>query len=172
MRVVLLFALLGCSVWLTACPGPLVGPTVDLATIATPDPVPAAALPLVLPRLGPSANAGEWKAWVPPQVQPNGDRVEGHWIVIQQTPPAAEVIEPTPVIPRAPKTQFGAKPAVRPASPASPASPTPPPGQPGLPLAVPQPQMPQMHQAPQMPKAPPFSMPFPPQGGPMPYATP
>lgn len=170
MRALVLSVVLMCGVGLVACAKPLEGPPIDLETVATPDPVPAAAVPVVLPALGPSANAGEWKAWVPPQVQPNGDRVEGHWIVIQRTPPAAEVLEPTPVIPRGPKPQFGAKP-VRPQAPAPQAGKTDVPG--AREMAAPQmPQMPQTPQTSQTSKPLPFSMPFSPHGGQMPYATP
>jgi hypothetical protein len=95
---------------LSACAGPLQGPKADLAQIAAPDPVPVAvpAKASLAPAL---ADPNRWRAWVPRQVQPNGDVVEGHWMTVSLTPPKEEVLEPARPIPRAPKVSaaLGAK---------------------------------------------------------------
>ena len=103
------WVLLLISVSLWGCVKPLQGPEADLSAIAAPDPAPPA--PRVPPALpaGPVLGAGEFKAWVPPYVQPNGDRSEGHWLVISLTPPASETLEPVTPMPRAPKPFYGQK---------------------------------------------------------------
>jgi hypothetical protein len=58
-----------------------------------------------MPTLGP----GQWRAWVPRQVQPNGDVTDGHWLEISLTAPPVETLEPVKPMPRAPKTHLGAK---------------------------------------------------------------
>src|SRR5262249_29209092 len=97
-----LLVLVSVSLW--GCVKPLQGPEADLAATAAPDPAPPPPAPRVPPALpaGPVLGAGEFKAWVPPQVQPNGDRIEGHWLVISLTPPASETMEPVTPMPRAP----------------------------------------------------------------------
>jgi hypothetical protein len=92
-----------------ACTASLQGPEIDLATIATPDPVPQPVKP-PLPLPGPTPDAGSFRAWVPPVTHANGDRIEGHWHTISLTPPPAEVMEPTVPMPRAPKTHVVTKP--------------------------------------------------------------
>ncbi len=95
---------------LTACTAPLHGPEVDLHAIATPDPVPQAVRTVPQPPPGPLPGAGRWRAWVPPQVQPNGDTIEGHWMTVSDTPPPVETVEPAVPMPRAPKVHLGQKP--------------------------------------------------------------
>src|SRR5256886_4826713 len=73
--------LLLAGVSLTACTAPLQGPEADLHAIATPDPVPQVVRPVPQPAPGPPPAQGHFRAWVPRQVQPNGDTVEGHWIM-------------------------------------------------------------------------------------------
>jgi len=111
---------------LTACTAPLQGPTVDLATIATPDPVPQAVRVVPPPAPGPTVGAGRMRAWVPRQVQPNGDTTEGYWMDISLAPPPAETVEPVTPMPRAPKIHGGQKPAAQ-SQPQIPAQPTVPP---------------------------------------------
>jgi len=103
--LVLVLALSTCS----ACTAPLQGPEANLHAIATPDPVPQVlrAVPQAAP--GPTPGTGRWRAWVPRQVQPNGDVTEGHWLELSLESPAAEFLEPVTPMPRAPKTHFGAK---------------------------------------------------------------
>ena len=101
--------LLLAGVSLTACTAPLQGPEVDLHAIATPDPVPQVTRPVPQPAPGPIPAQGHFRAWVPPQVHPNGDTVEGHWIHVSTTPPAVEVMEPAPPMPRAPHPHLGVK---------------------------------------------------------------
>jgi hypothetical protein len=98
----------------TACTAPLQGPQADLVPVATPDPVPVTVRPVSPPM--PAVGPGRWRAWVPRQVQPNGDVTDGHWLEISLTPPPVETLEPVKPMPRAPKTHLGAK---------SPAVPTP-----------------------------------------------
>jgi hypothetical protein len=93
----------------TACTAPLQGPEADLHAIATPDPVPQVVRPVPQPAPGPTPAQGHFRAWVPPQVQANGDTVEGHWIIVSTTPPAVEVLEPAPPMPRAPHPHLGGK---------------------------------------------------------------
>jgi len=95
------------SLTLAACTAPLQGPAVDMAQVATPDPVPVVERPVSppLPAVGP----GRWRAWVPRQVQPNGDTTDGHWLEISLTPPPVEMLEPVKPIPRAPKPHLGVK---------------------------------------------------------------
>ena len=92
---------------LAACTAPLQGPQVDMVQVATPDPVPVIARSVSPPlsTLGP----GQWRAWVPRQVQPNGDTTDGHWLEISLTPPPVETLEPVKPMPRVPKTHLGAK---------------------------------------------------------------
>src|SRR5262249_37627436 len=112
-RMVRCWVLLLISVSLWGCVKTLQGPEADLSAIAAPDPAPPSPAPRVPPALpaGPMLSAGEFKAWVPPQVQPNGDRMGGHWLVISLTPPASETLEPAVPMPRAPKPFYGQKPA-------------------------------------------------------------
>ena len=95
---------------LTACTAPLQGPEADLHAMATPDPVPQVVRPVPQPAPGPIPAQGHFRAWVPPQVHPNGDTVEGHWIIVSTTPPAVEVLEPATPMPRAPHSHLGVKP--------------------------------------------------------------
>lgn len=91
---------------LPSCVTPLQGPEIDLVAVATPPPIPEP------PRLapGPTPKAGSFRAWIPRQIQPNGDESEGHWATISLTPPAAEVMEPAKPMPRSPKASVSAKP--------------------------------------------------------------
>ena len=95
------------SLTLASCTAPLQGPQVDMVQVATPDPVPVPVRPVSppMPTLGP----GQWRAWVPRQVQPNGDVTDGHWLEISLTAPPVETLEPVKPMPRAPKTHLGAK---------------------------------------------------------------
>ncbi len=95
------------SLTLAACTAPLQGPPVDMAQVATPDPVPVVVRPASPPL--PAVGTGRWRAWVPRQVQPNGDTTDGHWLEISLTPPPVETLEPVKPMPRAPKTHLGAK---------------------------------------------------------------
>ena len=61
------------------------------------------------PAPGPTPEQGHFRAWVPREVAPNGDMIDGHWITVSTTPPALEVLEPMQPMPRAPKTHVGAK---------------------------------------------------------------
>ena len=111
-RLIMLVVLSLCS--LTACSAPLQGPEADLHAIATPDPVSdvvrrvSPPAPPSVP--GPTPAQGQFRAWVPREVAPNGDITEGHWVTVSATPPAVEVVEPAQPMPRAPKTVFGVKP--------------------------------------------------------------
>jgi len=100
-----LFALVPLT--LAACTAPLQGPQADLVQVATPDPVPMAVRPVPSPM--PAVGPGRWRAWVPRQVQPNGDTIDGHWLEISLTAPPVETLEPVKSMPRAPKTHLGAK---------------------------------------------------------------
>jgi hypothetical protein len=107
------------SLTLAACTAPLQGPPVDMVQVATPDPVPVIERP-VSPSLS-AVGPGRWRAWVPRQMQPNGDITEGHWLEISLTPPPVETLEPVKPMPRAPKTHLGAKsPAPTPPQPQTP----------------------------------------------------
>jgi hypothetical protein len=101
---VLLGGLLGL---LTACtPQPLVGPPVDLKTIAQPDPVvppPPEPPPVVVaPSAVPTPPPG-WRAWIPPTQAANGDTEEGHFVTISPQAPPVEEVEPAIPMPRAPR---------------------------------------------------------------------
>ena len=114
------------SVTVSGCK-PLHGPETDLATIATPDPVPQAVRHVPQPPPGLVPAEGAFRAWVPRQVAGNGDVIDGHWITVSLTPPAQEVIEPVKPMPRAPRAHVAPKPAPAPFQPVSPpqqASPT------------------------------------------------
>jgi hypothetical protein len=119
-RLLLTILLLSC----TACTPPLQGPEADLHAIATPDPVPQAVCtvppPAPQPAPGPTPGVGRWRAWVPRQVQPNGDVTEGHWLDLGLDPPIVEVLEPVTPMPRAPKTHLGAKPTAAPSTASAP----------------------------------------------------
>jgi hypothetical protein len=119
----------------TACTRPLQGPAADLHAIATPDPVAQSSRALPQPLPGPTPEQGSFRAWVPPQTSANGDQVQGHWLVISNTPPALETTEPAKPMPRAPKTHFGAKSPAQ-APPQMPAQPQP------VPPATPTPVLP------------------------------
>ena len=106
IRRVLMLTLV--SVTVSAC-APLHGPEVDLHAIATPDPVPQVTRPVLPLAPGPAPETGRWRAWVPRQLHPNGDVVEGHWLDISLTAPPVETIAPVKPMPRAPKTHLGAK---------------------------------------------------------------
>ena len=93
---------------LMACTAPLQGPEADLHAIATPDPVPQVVRTVPTPPPGPTPEQGQFRAWVPREVAPNGDSIEGHWITVSTTPPVVEVLEPVNPIPRAPKPHLGA----------------------------------------------------------------
>jgi hypothetical protein len=86
---------------LTACQ-PLQGPPVDLATIATPDPLPEPVRPAYVT---PASTPGTFRAWIPRQVTPEGDVTEGHWLALTLAPPVLEGLEPEKPMPRAPKGQ-------------------------------------------------------------------
>src|SRR5436853_5157133 len=85
---------------LAACTAPLQGPEADLHTIATPDLIPQVVRPVPQPAPGPTPEQGHFRAWVPREVAPNGDIIEGHWITVSTTPPALEVLEPATPMPR------------------------------------------------------------------------
>ena len=104
MKRFFLLALCG----LSACAGPMQGPEVDLVQVAQPHPTPVTTPPIPQ-SIGPQTGHGQWKAWVPRQVQPSGDTVEGHWITFSLTPPPEERMEPAKTLPRAPKVHYGAK---------------------------------------------------------------
>lgn len=121
MRRLLPLALVATT--LSAC-APLQGPLADLHQVATPDPPPPAARPVLttVPPLGP----GRWRTWIPPQTAPNGDVTEGHWLELSSAPPVVEVLEPVKPLPRAPKVTFG-KAQVSPAAATQPPAPSSPP---------------------------------------------
>jgi hypothetical protein len=102
---------------LAACTAPLHGPEADLQAIATPDPGPQAVRALPQPAPGPPPGPGRWRAWIPRQVQPNGEVTEGHWLELSLEAPAVDVLEAVTPMPRAPKTHVGAR---HPASPQAP----------------------------------------------------
>lgn len=92
------------SLSVVRCTPVLQGEPLDLGVEATP-PLAAAAkphLPTAPPSMIPSAMGGGFRAWVPRQVAPNGDVVEGHWLEVSEQAPAAEVLPPSVHIPRAP----------------------------------------------------------------------
>jgi hypothetical protein len=117
-----LLPLLLATLLLTACTAALTGPDADLHALATPDSTPPVVRVVPQPAPGPTPGTGRWRAWVPRQVQPNGDVTEGHWLDLSLDPPALEVMEPVTPMPRAPKTPVGAK---RPSAPPPPSSQTP-----------------------------------------------
>src|SRR6266850_3301205 len=87
---------------LTSC-APLEGPPLNLATVATPDPVPELVRPLpVVPSEAPPTQK-IFRAWIPRQVSRDGEVTDGHWQTLSLAPPVLEVIEPDKSIPRAPK---------------------------------------------------------------------
>jgi hypothetical protein len=88
------------AVLMTAC-SPLQGPEIDMAHVATPDPIAEQVRPA--PPLTPPAGLGQWRAWVPRQTTREGDVTEGHWLTMSVAPPVIEVIEPEKPMPRAPK---------------------------------------------------------------------
>jgi hypothetical protein len=93
-----------------SCGGPLQGAHVDLNDIARPTPVAdIAPTPPPQPPPGPRPSPGTFRAWVPRDATPNGDVIEGHYLVISLTPPAVEAIEPAKIMPRAPRPYVGAK---------------------------------------------------------------
>ena len=114
MRRRALLPLLLATLPLTACTATLTGPEADLHAIATPDPVSHAVRPVPQPTMGPTPGPGRWRAWMPRQVQPNGDVTEGHWLDLSLDPPAVDVLEPVTPMPRAPKTHVSGR---RPTSP-------------------------------------------------------
>jgi hypothetical protein len=100
VTVVLLSSTLG------ACTPVIHGPPATLHTIAAPDPVtPEVQVTVVtLPTpAGPTPGQGQWRAWMPTQVQPNGDITEGHWMTLSLDAPTLTVITPVHPMPRAPK---------------------------------------------------------------------
>ena len=99
MRRVLMVPLLLAG--LVGCTHQLEGPPADVDTLAKLDP-PKQAPPAPQPPPGPLPSAGSFRAWIPETVQPNGDRVEGHWMLISTTPPALEIAEPPKPMPRVP----------------------------------------------------------------------
>jgi hypothetical protein len=101
MRMHLLLVSL-CALGYAAC-APLQGSPVDLATIATPDPIAELVRP-ALP-LTPASAPGTFRAWIPRQVTPEGDITEGHWLGLTLAPPVLEGLEPDKPMPRAPKGQ-------------------------------------------------------------------
>jgi hypothetical protein len=128
-----LLTLLLTTLPLTACTAALTGPEADLHTIATPDPTTPVVRAVPQPVSGPTPSTGRWRAWVPRQVQPNGDVTEGHWLDLSLDAPVIEVLEPVMPMPRAPKTPVGAR---RPASPPMPVQ------TPALPALTPTPVLP------------------------------
>ena len=92
---------LSCLTLLWSACAPLQGPPLDLETVAAPDPVPP--LPIMHPSAPQTPQASSWRAWVPRRITPAGDEVEGHWILLQQTPPAFELLAPAKGIPRVPR---------------------------------------------------------------------
>jgi hypothetical protein len=139
IRYAVPFLLLACI----GCTAPLQGPPVELQTVLAPEPFPQPP-PVPQPPPGPTAGPGTFRAWVPSESQPNGDRREGHWLVISTSPPAEEVLEPPVPLPRAPKTIYGQKPLEHARPPQSQATPVPvlPSGLQGLPRVPPQLQPP------------------------------
>jgi len=95
---------------LAACSAPLQGSEADLHAIATPDPVPQVVRAAPQPPPGPTPVHGQFRAWVPRDVAPSGDIIEGHWLTISATPPPVEVLEPAMPMPRAPRGILGQKP--------------------------------------------------------------
>jgi hypothetical protein len=93
---------------LAACSAPLQGAEADLHAIATPDPVPQIVRAVPQPPPGPTPGQGQFRAWVPRDVAPSGDIIDGHWLTISATPPPVEVLEPVTPMPRAPKPHLGA----------------------------------------------------------------
>jgi hypothetical protein len=90
---------------LTACTAPLQGPTVELATVATPDPQP---LPAVQSPPGPSVDRDTWRVWIPAHPLASGGGVEGHWETLPLAAPAVDILHPAKPMPRAPKTHVQA----------------------------------------------------------------
>jgi hypothetical protein len=106
---------LGCCVCLalTGCSSPTQGPVVHLAEeVAQPQSLPEPARPLA-PPAGPATSAGTFRAWVPPRTTARGEVIDGHWAVLQITPPPAVRVEPERVVPRAPRVPFVPKPAAK-----------------------------------------------------------
>ena len=101
---------------LAGCTTALQGPAANLHATATPDPVAPAVRVVPQPAPGPLLAPGRWRAWIPRQVQSNGDVTEGHWLDLSLEAPIVEVIEPVLPAPRAPKTQLGRKDLVAPAA--------------------------------------------------------
>jgi hypothetical protein len=134
MRQHILFLTL-LTVTLTGCQTPLQGPEADLHAIATPDPVRQDAHFLPKSPPGPTPDQGQFRAWVPRDVSPNGDISEGHWLIISTTPPAVEMVEPARPMPRAPKLHIAPKPAA-PSAPQVPVQPQ------AIPQVTPTPMLP------------------------------
>ena len=85
-------------------------PIPEILPLTAPEPVPTPVpppIPATVP--GPAVAPQQFRAWVPPQVTAAGDRIEGHWAVISLTPPPAETLEPTKMIPRTPRQVLPAK---------------------------------------------------------------
>jgi len=93
---------------LAAC-APLHGKDAHLHDIATPDPPPAPVRAVPQPPPGPLLAHGQFRAWIPREVAPNGDVTDGHWLELSLEPPPV-VLEPVQPMPRAPKTHVGRKP--------------------------------------------------------------
>jgi hypothetical protein len=93
----------------TACSGPLQGPHADLVTIATPDPLPQVHRPAPPPPAGLQPEQGYFRAWVPREVTPQGEEIDGHWITLSATPPVFASPEQSTPMPRAPKADVRRK---------------------------------------------------------------
>jgi len=93
---------------LAAC-APLHGKDANLHTIATPDPPPAPVRAVPQPAPGPMPAHGQFRAWIPREVAPNGDVTDGHWLELSLEPPTV-VLEPVQPMPRVPKAHIGRKP--------------------------------------------------------------
>lgn len=109
LRALICLALGGCS-------SPTQGPVVHLAEeVAQPQPLPEPPRPLT-PPAGPQASSGTFRAWVLPRTTARGEVIEGHWAILQATPPPAVRVEPERVVPRPPRVPFVPKPAAKAAS--------------------------------------------------------
>jgi hypothetical protein len=112
---------LGCCVGLSlaGCSSPTQGPVVHLAEeVAQPQPLPEPPPRPLVPPAGPATTAGTFRAWVLPRTTARGEVIDGHWAILQVTPPPAVRVEPERVVPRAPRVPFVPKPAAK-ASPSS-----------------------------------------------------
>jgi len=99
--------LLGWVLFFAGCSPLLQGEPIDLAQVATP---PVVRTPPPLPGTSPvvDVSRARERAWVPREVFPNGDTVEGHYLEVSPQAPDEEAIAPAVHVPRAPKQVFSA----------------------------------------------------------------